>query len=54
VRAALEEAGDAEVVTDLLAQVVGRGSGAQHQRAVMARSADLALVVQDAIGQTQL
>jgi carboxylate-amine ligase len=54
VRAALEDAGDDELVRDLLVQVSKRGNGAHRQRAVVARSADVRLVVRDAIQQTQL
>jgi carboxylate-amine ligase len=54
VHPALQEAGDAELVADLLIQLGRRGTGARRQRAVMAQTADLTLVVQDAISQTQL
>jgi carboxylate-amine ligase len=46
---ALEEAGDLTAVRELLAGVLGRGTGAARQRAVYERTGDLADVTRDAI-----
>jgi hypothetical protein len=54
VRDALQAAGDAELVSDLLVQLFERGSGAQQQRAVLACSGDVRSVVKDATRQTHL
>lgn len=45
---ALDEAGDRTAVDALLAGVLGRGTGAQRQRAVRERTGSLAAVAQDA------
>jgi glutamate---cysteine ligase / carboxylate-amine ligase len=46
---ALEEAGDLTSVRELLAGVLGRGTGSSRQRAVFERTGDLAAVVRDAV-----
>ena len=46
---ALEDAGDLDTVRELLATVLARGTGAQRQRAMHARGADLAEVVRAAV-----
>jgi carboxylate-amine ligase len=46
---ALEEAGDLDVVRELLDAVLGRGTGARRQREVLARTGDLGAVVRDAV-----
>jgi carboxylate-amine ligase len=46
---ALEEAGDLTAVRELMAAVLGRGTGATRQRAVYERTGDLAEVIRDAI-----
>jgi len=48
VRPALEEAGDLTTVQELLAAVLARGPGSVRQRAVFARTGDLAEVIRDA------
>jgi carboxylate-amine ligase len=52
VAAALEEAGDLDVVRDLLDAVLRRGTGASRQREVLSRTGDLAEVVRDAVHTT--
>jgi carboxylate-amine ligase len=52
VRPALAEAGDDGVADRLLRQLLDRGTGAQRQRAVFARTGDLAAVVRDAVAVT--
>lgn len=52
VRPALEEAGDWDTVTDLVAQLQERGTGAARQREMFARTGDLAHVVRMAAAAT--
>jgi carboxylate-amine ligase len=49
---ALEEAGDLHLVRDLLDAVLRRGTGAQRQREILARTGDLSEVVRDAVHRT--
>jgi carboxylate-amine ligase len=51
-RDALDEAGDAGAVAELLAALLSRGSGADVQRAAYRRSGQLAGVVRDAVAVT--
>lgn len=49
VRPVLEEQGEAVLVDSLMRQVLGRGTGAGRQRAVLALTGSLAAVVSDAV-----
>jgi glutamate---cysteine ligase / carboxylate-amine ligase len=51
-RDALEDAGDADVVGELLTALLARGNGAAFQRAAYGRSGDLADVVRSAVAAT--
>jgi glutamate---cysteine ligase / carboxylate-amine ligase len=52
VRRALERSGDAALVHTLLADLLGRGTGARRQREILGRSGRLADVVHDAVEVT--
>ncbi|MGY1857310.1 glutamate--cysteine ligase [Modestobacter sp. SYSU DS0290] len=52
VRSALDDAGDLERVTDGLAEVRSRGTGARLQRAVFTGTGDLTAVVREAVAAT--
>jgi carboxylate-amine ligase len=53
VRGALDDSGDAELVTDLFEQLVARGNGAVRQRAVHEATGSLTRVVADLADRTE-
>jgi carboxylate-amine ligase len=53
VRPALEASGDTALVDELLTDLLGRGTGARRQRAVLSRGGGLADVVLDAVRVTE-
>ena len=53
VRPALEASGDTAIVDELLTDLLGRGTGARRQRAVLSRGGGLADVVLDAVRVTE-
>ena len=51
-RHALADAGDADIVTELLAALLARGNGAAFQRAIYRRSGSLSKVIRRAVAVT--